>query len=131
LFRKLAKDNIKPRDPTFKTEHDRIKEERFWTYFQGAIGAIGDSHVPVTVPADEVLNYTCRHGNSSQNVLAICDFDKIFIFVVARWPSSAHDTWILNHALANFPSFSVPSKGIYVLFHSIFIWIFSFTNFLI
>ena len=26
---KLAKDNIKPRDPTFSTEHERIKEDRF------------------------------------------------------------------------------------------------------
>lgn len=32
-------------------------------------------------------------------------------------------------ALANFPSFLVPPKGIYVLFHSIFIWIFCFANF--
>ena len=38
------------------------------------------------------------------HVLAICDF------VVAGWPGSEHDTWILNHALANFPSFSVPPK---------------------
>jgi hypothetical protein len=128
-LRKLSKDNIKPRDPTFKTEHDRIKEERFWPYFQGAIGAIDGSHVPVVVPADEVLNYTCRHGYTSQNVLAICDFDLRFIFVVAGWPGSAHDTRILNHALTNFPSFLVPPKGIYVLFHSIFIWIFCFANF--
>ena len=28
-LRKLAKDNIKPRDPTFSTEHERIKEDRF------------------------------------------------------------------------------------------------------
>ena len=38
------------------------------------------------------------------HVLAICDF------VVAGWPGSEHDTWILNHVLANFPSFSVPPK---------------------
>jgi hypothetical protein len=55
---KLAKDNIKPRDPTFNIEHDRIKEERFWPYFQGAIGATDSSHVLVTVPTDEVVNHT-------------------------------------------------------------------------
>jgi hypothetical protein len=31
--------------------------------------------------------------------------------VVAGWAGSAHDTRILNHALANFPSFPVPPKG--------------------
>jgi hypothetical protein len=27
------------------------------------------------VPIEEVVNHTCRHGYTSQNVLAICDFD--------------------------------------------------------
>ena len=111
-LRKLAKDNIKPRDPTFCIEHERIKEDRFWPYFKGAIGAIDGSHIPVTVQADEVVNHTCRHGYTSQNVLAICDFDMRFIFAVAGWPGSAHDTRILNHALANYPSFPVPPQGI-------------------
>ena len=126
-LRKLAKDNIKPRDPTFCTEHDKVKEERFWPYFKGAIGAIDGSHVPVAVPADEVVNYTCRHGYTSHNVLAVCDFDMRFIFAVAGWPGSAHDTRILNHALANFPSFPVPPKGMRVLLLvvniSIVIWL--------
>eukprot|EP00267_Zea_mays_P040633 XP_008680777.2 uncharacterized protein LOC103655879 [Zea mays] len=117
-LRKLAKDNIKPRDPTFSTEHDKIKEDRFWPYFKGAIGAIDGSHVPVVVPTEEVVNHTCRHGYTSQNVLAICDFDMRFIFAVAGWPGSAHDTRILNHALANFPSFPLPPKGKYYLVDS-------------
>jgi hypothetical protein len=50
---------------------------------------------------------------TSQNVLAVCDFDMRFIFAVVGWPGSAHDTRILNHALANFPSFPVPPKGIH------------------
>jgi hypothetical protein len=28
-LRKLAKDNIKPRDPTFSTEHEKVKEDHF------------------------------------------------------------------------------------------------------
>jgi hypothetical protein len=110
-LRKLAKDIIKLADPTFSVEHERVKEARFWPHFKGAIGAIDGSHVPISVPADEVVNHTCRHGYTSQNVLAICDFDMRFTFVVAGWPGSAHDTRILNHALANFPSFPVPPKG--------------------
>jgi hypothetical protein len=108
-LRKLARDNIKPRDPTFSTEHEKVKEDRFWPHFKGAIGAIDGSHVPCSV--QDVVNHTCRHGYTSQNVLAICDFDMRFTFVVAGWPGSAHDTRILHHALANFPSFPVPPKG--------------------
>lgn len=62
-----------------------------------------------------MVNHTCRHGYTSQNILAICDFDMRFIFVVAGWPGSAHDSRILSHALANFPSFHVPPKGKYYL----------------
>lgn len=66
-----------------------------------AIGAIDGSHVKVVVPVDEVVNHTCHHGYTSQNMLAICDFDMRFTFAVAGWPGSAHDTRILNHALEN------------------------------
>ena len=111
-LRKLAKDNIKPRDPTFSTEHAKVKDSRFWPHFKGAIGAIDGSHVPVSVPEEQVVNHTCRHGYTSQNVLAICDFDMRFTFVVAGWPGSAHDTRILNHALAKFADqFPVPPTG--------------------
>jgi hypothetical protein len=75
------------------------------------IGAIDGSHVPVIVPVDEVVNHTNCRGYTSQNVLAICDFDMRFTFAVTGWPGSAHDTCILNHALTNFPSFPVPPKG--------------------
>ncbi|XP_066365210.1 uncharacterized protein [Miscanthus floridulus] len=117
-LRKLAKDNIKPRDSTFSTEHERVRENRFWPYFKGAIGAIDGSHVQVVVPVDEVVNHTNCHGYTSQNVLAIFDFDMRFTFAVTGWSGSAHDTRILNHALANFPSFPVPPKGKYYLMES-------------
>ncbi|XP_047060901.1 uncharacterized protein LOC124667687 [Lolium rigidum] len=117
-LRKLARDNIKPRDPTFSIEHEKVKEDRFWPHFKDAIGAIDGSHVPCSVPAEDVVNHTCRHGYTSQNVLAICDFDMRFTFVVAGWPGSAHDTRILHHALANFSSFPVPPKGKYYLVDS-------------
>ena len=80
-------------------------------YFNGGIGVTDDSHVEVEVPAKELVNHTCRHGYTSQNILTICDFDMRFIFTVACWPGSAQDSRILNHALANCSSFPVPPKG--------------------
>jgi hypothetical protein len=39
--------------------------------------------------------------------------------VVAGWSDSAHDTWILNHALTNFgDEFSKPPPGKYYLVDS-------------
>jgi hypothetical protein len=66
------------------------------------------------VPTEEVVNHTCRHGYTSQNVLAICDFDMRFTFLVVGWPGSAHDTRVLNHALINFgDEFPIPPTGKY------------------
>jgi hypothetical protein len=77
-LRKLAKDNIKPRDPTFSTEHERkgerglclrkldkdrlskLAKDNIKPYFKGAIGSIDGSHFPVIVPVDEVVNHTNR-----------------------------------------------------------------------
>jgi hypothetical protein len=58
-LRKLAKDNIKSRDPNFFTDHERVKEDRFWSYFKGAIGAIDGSHVKLAIPPEEVVSHTC------------------------------------------------------------------------
>ena len=41
---KLAKDNIKPTDPSFSTDHEKVKEDRFLPHFKGTIGAIDGSH---------------------------------------------------------------------------------------
>jgi hypothetical protein len=110
---KLSADNIKPKDPNFSTVHPKLREDRFWPHFKDAIGAIDGSHIEVSVPNDEVVNHTCRHGYTSQNIMAICDFDMRFTFVVAGWPGSAHDTRILNHALTNFGHrFPKPPAGI-------------------
>jgi hypothetical protein len=65
------------------------------------------------VPADEVVNHTCRHGYTSQNVVAICDFNIRFTFIVAGWPGAAYDTRILNHVLVNFHSFPMPPKNMH------------------
>jgi hypothetical protein len=64
-FLKLGKENLKPKDPTFSYEHGKLKQDRFWPYFKGAIGAIDGSHIKVVVSANEVINYTCCHGYTS------------------------------------------------------------------
>ena len=76
---------------------------------------IDGSQVLVVVQAEEVVNHTCRHGYTSQNVLAVCDFDMRFIFIVASSPGSTHGTRILNHVLEIFSSFLMPPKGIHGL----------------
>jgi hypothetical protein len=68
------------------------------------------------VPGEEAINHTCRRGYTSQNVLARCDFDMRFTFLVVGCPGSTHDTRVLNHALTNVgDEFPKPPSGKYYL----------------
>ena len=99
---RMAADIIKPKDPQFNEVHSRLQEPRFWPHFKDCIGAIDGTHIPVTVPLSEQPKYFGRHGYASQNVLAVCDFDMRFTFVVTGWPGSVHDTRVLLDTLVTY-----------------------------
>ena len=56
------------------------------------------THVPCIVDADLQNAFRNRKGYTSQNVLAIVDFDMKFTYVVAGWEGSVHDAWVLRDA---------------------------------
>ncbi|XP_052625019.1 uncharacterized protein LOC128132471 [Lactuca sativa] len=76
--------------------------------FKGAVGALDDTLIHVVVPAKKQDLYRSRgKGDCYQNVLAICDFNMIFTFVVTGWEGVAHDSRILSEAVAD-PQASFP-----------------------
>ena len=99
---KLAVDIIKPKDPKFKNVHPRLQSPRFIPFFDNCIGAIDGTHIPVVVPSNKVAQHMGRHGYTSQNVMAICDFDMRFTFVVAGWLGSVHDMRVFKDAIDKF-----------------------------
>ncbi|XP_020396826.1 protein ALP1-like [Zea mays] len=116
---KMSSDTIKPKDPHFVEIHQRLREARFWPHFKDCIGAIDGSHFPAAVPASEQAKYIGRHGYTSQNVMAVCDFDMRFTFVVTGWPGSVHDTRVLQDTLLTYADrFPHPPEGKYYLVDS-------------
>ncbi|XP_073048988.1 uncharacterized protein [Primulina eburnea] len=80
---------------------EKIREStRFYPYFKDCIGAIDGTHIPVTVFGRDTNSYRNRHGTISQNVLAVCNFDLEFIYVLSGWEGSAHDSNVLTDALS-------------------------------
>ena len=79
---RMAGDYIRPNDPTFTEVHDILTKPRFWPHFKDAIRAIDGTYIPVIVAEVDKIKYTNRKGYTSQNVLAICDFDMRFTFAV-------------------------------------------------
>ena len=108
---RMAADYIKPRDPTFTVVHPTLRKPRFWPHFQNAIGAIDGTHIPVTVPANQKVMHMNRHGYTSENVMAVCDFDMRFTFVVTGWPGSVHDTRVWSDALVAYENYPHPPAG--------------------
>jgi hypothetical protein len=99
---KLADEIIKPRDPEFRTRHPRLRNHRFHPEFKNCIGAIDSTHIPLVVPTDKFVQHLCRKGCTTQNVMAVCDFDMIFTFVLAGWPGSVHDMRVFDDAMTTY-----------------------------
>jgi hypothetical protein len=108
---RMAGDYIRPNDLTFTEVHDKLKQPRFWPHFKDAIGAIDGTHIPVIVAEVDKIKYTNRKGYTSQNVLAICDFDMRFTFAVPGWPGSVHDTRVWTDARPRFSNYPHPPSG--------------------
>ncbi|KAK9091271.1 hypothetical protein Sjap_024448 [Stephania japonica] len=66
------------------------------------------------IVGNDSSNYRNHHGFTSQNVLAACNFDLEFIYVLSRWEGSAHDSRILTDALSRRNGLKVP-QGKYFL----------------
>ncbi|GKB50520.1 hypothetical protein Tco_0901273 [Tanacetum coccineum] len=68
--------------------------------FKGAVGALDGTLIHAYVPSHKQNVYKARgRCDCYQNILAICDFNMIFTYIVAVWEGMAHDARILNEAL--------------------------------
>ncbi|CAH9097124.1 unnamed protein product, partial [Cuscuta europaea] len=113
----FSRDLIVPKDPEFKDVPIQIgNDERYMPHFKNCIGAIDGTHIAITVPEEEQLRYRGRKGIPTTNVLAVCDFDLLFTYVLTGWEGSAHDSRIfldtINNPALKFPK---PPSGKYYL----------------
>jgi hypothetical protein len=64
------------------------------------VGVIDGTHVPANVPVEIQGKFRGRKERTTQNVLAAITFDLKFIYVLAGWEESAHDSRVLGDALS-------------------------------
>ncbi|KAL3746918.1 hypothetical protein ACJRO7_015799 [Eucalyptus globulus] len=97
----MGKDLIQPTNPQYRKDY---------------IGAIDGTHIPVVVPAFDQIHFIGRKETTTQNLLAICNFNMEFVYVWAGWEGQAHDIRIFYEAIgrrdAHFPH---PPPGKYYL----------------
>jgi hypothetical protein len=88
-----------------------LDDTKYSLYFNDCLGALDRTHILIHVPLEEQLRYRNQKGILSQNVLAVCDFDISFVYILSGWEGSAHDGRVLADA-QNRHSFDTP-KGKY------------------
>jgi hypothetical protein len=58
-------------------------DRRFFPFFKDYISVINSTHITTSVPTKEHSKYRNRKGFLSQNVLAACDFNLYFVYVLS------------------------------------------------
>ncbi|XP_021317736.1 uncharacterized protein LOC110435948 [Sorghum bicolor] len=72
----------------------------------------------MVVPSDKFIQHLCRKGKTTQNVMAACDFDMVFTFVLAGWPGSVHDMRVFDDAMTTYKDELGGALGKYYLVDS-------------
>ncbi|MBN3297179.1 HARB1 nuclease, partial [Amia calva] len=67
--------------------------------FPNVIGAIDCTHIAIKAPSEEEFAYVNRKHFHSINVQIICDAQMRLTNIVARWPGSTHDSYILTNSI--------------------------------
>ena len=70
------------------------------SYLPRVIGAIDGSHICIIAPSEDEYANANRKRYYSINIQAICNANLIFRDVVAKWPGSHHDSFILEASTA-------------------------------
>ncbi|XP_048601232.1 protein ALP1-like [Brassica napus] len=117
----LAVDYLRPRTTReFEAISNSLHgDKRYSPYFNGFVGALDGTHVPVMVtPGRDALRFVNRKGTASLNVLGICDHDMLFTYCFVGMAGSTHDSRVLDTAMREDPMFPHPPEGKYYLVDS-------------
>ncbi|KAL5571103.1 hypothetical protein UlMin_020700 [Ulmus minor] len=92
-----------------------ITSHRFYPYFKDCVGAIDGTHIRVKVSKDEAPRYHGRKDYPTQNVMATCEFDMRFTYVLPGWEGTASDSRIIKDALERDDKLIIPKGKFYLV----------------
>lgn len=92
--------------------HHIYNNPRFYPFFERALGAMDGTHIDATASAEDVQSLRNRKGGVTQNVLACCDFELKFTYVLSGIEGAAADAWVYNFARQ--VDFRVPEGRFYL-----------------
>ncbi|CAN1139135.1 hypothetical protein LINPERHAP1_LOCUS14719 [Linum perenne] len=87
-----------------------------WKHFKGCIGALDGTIIKVFTTKDAQPRYRTRKGDTGINVLAACNQNMQFMYCLAGWEGSAHDSRVLRDAISRTNGLRVPTGELYFIF---------------
>lgn len=94
----LYKSNVKLPTPNKPTSTRITENYKYTPYFKDCLGALDGTHIEMQVPTVLQPRYRNRKGTLSQNILAVCTFEMQFVYILAGWEGSVHDSRVLSDA---------------------------------
>ena len=85
-------------------------DDKYNTFFRDCVGALDGTHIEVHVPPCDQPRYRNRKGHLSQNVLAACNFELEFTYILVGWEGSAHDGSVYRNAQHKYGFITPPGK---------------------
>ncbi|KAH6793828.1 hypothetical protein C2S52_004305 [Perilla frutescens var. hirtella] len=85
-----------------------------WKYFKGCLGALDGTYIPVKVLQSDKARYRNRKGNVTVNVLAVCDRNMNYVYVLTGWEGSAADSRVLRDAITRPNGLKIPTGSYYL-----------------
>jgi hypothetical protein len=99
-------------NPTDSTPTKIADNPAYFSFFRYCRGAIDGTHINAFVLAADTVHYCDRHAAISQNVLAACDFDLRFTYIMPGYEGTAADGRLFDTARRN--RFALPEYRYYL-----------------
>ena len=87
-----------------------MNDDKYNTFFADCVGALDGTHIDVSCGPEDQPRYRNRKGHLSQNVLAACNFEMEFTYILAGWEGSAHDGAVYRSAQYQHGFITPPGK---------------------
>jgi hypothetical protein len=76
-----------------------LYNKKYAKNFKDCVGAVDGTKIPISPPVAERAAFRDGHGNLTQNVLAVCNFDMKFTDVLVGWEGSTADSTLWKEAI--------------------------------
>lgn len=83
---------------------------KYKTFFTDCVGALDGTHIDIHCRPGDQARYRNRKGHLTQNVLAACNFEMEFKYILAGWEGSAHDGAVYRSGLYKHGFITPPGK---------------------